>query len=66
MDFYSSVQLDFTINQIYFSQNFFMVALFLGNSVINFRSINITIDILLRSCEAMDCHLEDIMVTIDD
>ena len=43
-----------------------MVALFLGNSVINFRSINITIDILLRSCEAMDCHLEDIMVTIDD
>lgn len=33
-------------DEIYFSQNFFMVALFLGNSVINFRSINITIFII--------------------
>jgi DNA-binding Xre family transcriptional regulator len=27
---------------------------------------NITTDVLLRICEAMDCHLEDIMETIDE
>lgn len=27
---------------------------------------NITTDILLKICEAMDCKLEDIMETIDD
>lgn len=27
---------------------------------------NITTDVLLRICEAMDCHLDDIMETIDD
>lgn len=27
---------------------------------------NITTDVLIKICEAMDCHLEDIMETIDD
>ena len=27
---------------------------------------NITTDVLLRICEAMDCHLDDIMETIED
>jgi Predicted transcriptional regulator len=27
---------------------------------------NITTDVLLKICEAMDCHLEDILETIDD
>lgn len=27
---------------------------------------NITTDILIKICEAMDCHLEDIMETVDD
>ena len=27
---------------------------------------NITTDVLLRICEAMDCHLDDIMDTVDD
>ena len=27
---------------------------------------NITTDVLLRICEAMDCHLDDIMETVDD
>lgn len=27
---------------------------------------NITTDVLLRICEAIDCHLEDIMETVDD
>ena len=27
---------------------------------------NITTDVLLRICEAMHCHLEDIMETVDD
>ena len=27
---------------------------------------NITTDVLLRICEAMDCHVEDIMETIND
>lgn len=27
---------------------------------------NITTDVLLRICEAMDCHLDDIMETIDE
>ena len=27
---------------------------------------NITTDVLLRICEAMDCHLEDIMETVDE
>ena len=27
---------------------------------------NITTDVLLRICKAMDCHLDDIMETIDE
>ena len=27
---------------------------------------NITTDVVLRICEAMDCHLDDIMETVDD
>ena len=27
---------------------------------------NITTDVLLRICEAMNCHLEDIMETVDE
>lgn len=27
---------------------------------------NITTDVLLRICEAMDCHLDDIMETVDE
>ena len=27
---------------------------------------NITTDVLLRICEALDCHLDDIMDTIDE
>lgn len=27
---------------------------------------NITTDVLIKICEAMDCHLEDILETIDD
>lgn len=27
---------------------------------------NITTDVLLRICEAMDCHMDDIMETVDD
>ncbi len=27
---------------------------------------NITTDVLLQICEAMDCHLDDIMETVDD
>lgn len=27
---------------------------------------NITTDVLLRICEAMDCHLDDIMETMED
>ena len=27
---------------------------------------NITTDVLLRRCEAMNCHLDDIMETIDE
>ncbi len=27
---------------------------------------NITTDILIKICEAMDCHLDDIMETVDD
>lgn len=30
------------------------------------RCENITTDVLLRICEALDCHLEDIMETIKD
>lgn len=27
---------------------------------------NITTDVLLRICEALHCHIEDIMETVDD
>lgn len=27
---------------------------------------NITTDVLLKICESMNCHLEDIMETVDD
>lgn len=27
---------------------------------------NITTDVLIKICEAMDCHLDDIMETVDD
>lgn len=27
---------------------------------------NITTDVLLRICEAMECHLDDIMETLDE
>lgn len=30
------------------------------------RGDNITTDVLLRICEAMGCHLVDIMETVDD
>jgi DNA-binding Xre family transcriptional regulator len=30
------------------------------------KSANITTDVLLKICEAMDCNLEDIMETIRD
>jgi DNA-binding Xre family transcriptional regulator len=29
------------------------------------RGDNITTDVLLRICEAMNCHLEDIMETVE-
>ena len=28
--------------------------------------INITTDVLLKICEAMECHIEDILETVDD
>ena len=27
---------------------------------------NITTDVLLKICEALDCHIEDILETVDD
>ena len=27
---------------------------------------NITTDVLIKMCEAMDCHLDDIMETVDE
>lgn len=30
------------------------------------KGANITTDILLKICEAMECHIEDILETIDD
>lgn len=30
------------------------------------RGDNITTDVLLKICETMNCHLEDIMETVDD
>ncbi len=30
------------------------------------KGANITTDVLLKICETMNCHLEDIMETIDD
>ena len=27
---------------------------------------NITTDVLIKICESLDCHLEDIMETVDD
>lgn len=30
------------------------------------RGANITTDVLLKICEAMNCHIEDILETIDD
>ena len=30
------------------------------------RGDNITTDVLLKICEAMKCHLEDIMETVDE
>ena len=30
------------------------------------RGDNITTDVLLKICEALDCNIEDIMETIDD
>ena len=27
---------------------------------------NITTDVLIKICEAMDCHLDDIMETVDE
>ena len=30
------------------------------------KGVNITTDVVLRICEAMDCHLEDIMETVDE
>ena len=30
------------------------------------KGANITTDILLKICEAMSCHIEDILETIDD
>lgn len=30
------------------------------------KGANITTDVLLKICEAMSCHIEDILETIDD
>ena len=30
------------------------------------KGANITTDVLLKLCEAMNCHIEDILETIDD
>jgi DNA-binding Xre family transcriptional regulator len=30
------------------------------------KGANITTDVLLKICEAMNCHIEDILETIDD
>ncbi|MCD7803558.1 MAG: helix-turn-helix transcriptional regulator [Oscillospiraceae bacterium] len=30
------------------------------------KGANITTDVLLKICETMDCHIEDILETIDD
>ena len=30
------------------------------------KDANITTDVLLKICEAMNCHIEDILETIDD
>ena len=30
------------------------------------KGANITTDVLLKMCEAMNCHIEDILETIDD
>lgn len=30
------------------------------------KGANITTDVLLKICEAMECHIEDILETIDD
>ena len=30
------------------------------------KGSNITTDVLLKICEAMNCHIEDILETIDD
>ena len=30
------------------------------------KGANITTDVLLKICEAMNCHIEDILATIDD
>lgn len=30
------------------------------------KSENITTDVLLKICSALDCHIEDILETIDD
>lgn len=30
------------------------------------RGDNITTDVLLKICKALDCHIEDILETIDD
>ena len=30
------------------------------------KSANITTDVLLKICEAINCHIEDILETIDD
>ena len=30
------------------------------------KGVNITTDVLLKICTALNCHLEDIMETIDD
>lgn len=30
------------------------------------KGANITTDVLLKTCETLDCHIEDILETIDD
>ncbi len=30
------------------------------------KGANVTTDVLLKICEAMNCHIEDILETIDD
>ena len=30
------------------------------------KGANITTDVLLKICEAMECHIEDILETVDD